>query len=94
VSGLLSAPTIAFCKFTNFCVLVFLDSLLCSFQLIEEERRGKSIGLLESSCKDGDEDASNNEEESGEHNSDSNSGSDVEESSECEETSPKVDITG
>jgi hypothetical protein len=76
--------------------LVFLDSLLCSFQLIEEERQGKSIKLLESSSEDDDEDASNTKEESGEHNSDnsSSSGSDIEESSECEETSPKVDITG
>jgi hypothetical protein len=76
--------------------LVFLDFLFCYFQLIEEERRGKSIEFLESSFEDDDvEDTSNAEEESGEHSSDSSSsGSDADESSEREETSPKVDITG
>jgi hypothetical protein len=76
--------------------LVFLDFLFCYFQLIEEERRGKSIEFPESSFEDDDvEDTSNAEEESGEHSSDSSSsGSDADESSEREETSPKVDITG
>jgi hypothetical protein len=69
--------------------------LLCSFQLIEEERRGKSIELLESYSEDADEGAGNADEESGKHGSDnSSSGSDAEESSEHEEGSLKVDITG
>jgi hypothetical protein len=68
--------------------------LLCSFQLIEEERRGKIIELPESSSEDDDEGAGNADEESGEHGSDSSSsGSDAEESFEHEEGSPKVDIT-
>jgi hypothetical protein len=47
-------------------VFWFLNSVLCSFQLIEEERRGKSIELPESSSEeDDDEDAGNAEEESG-----------------------------
>jgi hypothetical protein len=77
-------------------VLVFLDSLLCSFQLIEEERRGKSIELPESCSEDDDDEGADNaREESNEHGSDScSSDSDVEESSEHEEASPKVDITG
>jgi hypothetical protein len=96
--GFFLKNTVAFCKFTNFCVLVFLDSLLCSFQVIEEERRGKSIELPKSSSEDDDDEEErrgNAEEESSEHSSDSSSssGSDAEESSEREETSPKVDIT-
>jgi hypothetical protein len=77
-------------------VLVFLDSLLCSFQLIEEERRGKSIELPESSSEDDDDEGADNaREESDEHGSDScSSDSDVEESSKHEEASPKVDIIG
>jgi hypothetical protein len=57
----------------NFYLSVFLDSLLCSFQLIEEERRGKSIELQETSSEDDDEGADNAVEESGEHDSDSSS---------------------
>jgi hypothetical protein len=69
--------------------------LLCSFQLIEEERQGKIIELPESSSEDDDEGAGNADEESGEHGSDSSSssGSDTEKSSEHEKGSPKVDIT-
>jgi hypothetical protein len=82
-------------KPTNFRVLVLLDSLLCPFQLIEEEKRGKSIELPESSSEDDKEDAGSAEEEDCEHSSDSSSSSsDVEESSEHEKCSPKVDITG
>jgi hypothetical protein len=69
--------------------------LLCSFQLIEEEKQGKSIQLPESSSEYDDEGAGNTVEESGEHGSDcSSSGSDAEETYEHEEGSPKVDITG
>jgi hypothetical protein len=78
----------------NFYLSVLLDSLLCSFQLIEEERRGEIIKLPESSSEDDDEGAGNADEESGEHGSDSSSGSDAEESSGHEEGSLKVDITG
>jgi hypothetical protein len=82
-------------KLTNFHLLVLLDSLLCPFQLIEEEKRGKSIELPESSSNDDEEGAGSAEEEDCEHGSDSSSsGSDTEESSEHEECSPKVDITG
>jgi hypothetical protein len=78
----------------NFRLLVFLDSLLCSFQLIKEEKRGKSIELSESSSEDDDEGVGNAEEDC-EHGSDSsNNSSDAEESSEHEEGSLKVDITG
>jgi hypothetical protein len=81
-------------KVTNFQLLGFLDSLLCPFQLIEEEKRGKSIELPESSSEDNDEGAGNTEEKDCEHDSDnSSSGSNAEESSEHEEGSPKVDIT-
>jgi hypothetical protein len=79
----------------NFRLLVFLDSLICSFQLIEEEKRGKSVELPESSSEDDEEDAGSTEEEDCEHGSDSSSsGSDVDKSSEHEEGSQKVDITG
>jgi hypothetical protein len=68
--------------------------LLCSFQLIEEERQGKIIELPESSSEDDDEGAGNTDVESGEHGSDnSSSGSDDDESYEHAEGSPKVDIT-
>jgi hypothetical protein len=36
----------------NFLSLVFLDSFVYSFQLIEEEKRGKGIEVLESSSED------------------------------------------
>jgi hypothetical protein len=78
-----------------FCLLVFLDFFLCSFQLIEEERREKSIELPESSSEDEDEEGAENAgEDSDENGSDSSgSGIDVEESFEHKETSPKVDNT-
>jgi hypothetical protein len=73
----------------------FLRFFALFFQLIEEEKRGKSIELPESSSKDDDEGVGNTEEEDCEHGSDnSSSSSDAEESSEHEEGSPKVDITG
>jgi hypothetical protein len=79
----------------NFYFSVSLYSLLCSFQLIKEERQGKSIELPEFSSEDDDEGVGNSDEESGEHSSDSSSNnSDAKESSEREEDSPKVDITG
>jgi hypothetical protein len=79
----------------TFNFLVFLEHLLCSFQLIEEERRGKSIELPEPSSEDDDEDVGNTEEKSCEHDSDSSSsGSDAEKSSGHEEEYPKVDVTG
>jgi hypothetical protein len=64
--------------------------------LIEEEWRGKSIALPESSSKDEDNEGTDNEgENSGENGSDSSSNdSDVEGSSGREESSPKFDITG
>jgi uncharacterized protein YqhQ len=47
--------------------LVFLDPFICSFQLIQEETRGKGIEALEFSSKDEDnEDTDDVEEDSGE----------------------------
>jgi hypothetical protein len=40
--------------------LVFLDFFICSFQLFEEERRGKSIEFPESSSEDEDEEGADN----------------------------------
>jgi hypothetical protein len=79
----------------NFLSLVFLDSFVCSFQLIEEERRGKGIKAPESSSEDVDNEGTNNvEEDSGEDAGDSSSSDDAEDSSDHEESSLKVDITG
>jgi hypothetical protein len=74
--------------------LVSLDSFLCSFQSIEEERRGKSIELPQSSFEDDEgEGAENAGEESDEHGSDNSSNNSyVEESSEHEESSLNVYI--
>jgi hypothetical protein len=81
-------------KFTNFRLLVFLNSLLCPFQLIEEEKRGRSVELSEFSSEDDEEDVGSADEKDCELGSDSSSsGSDAKESSEHEEGSPKVDIT-
>jgi hypothetical protein len=75
--------------------LVFLDSFVYSFQLIEEERRGKSVEMPKSSSEDEDDEGIENVEEDSDEDSDgSSSGSDVEDSSDHEESSPKVDITG
>jgi hypothetical protein len=63
--------------------------------LIEEEKRGKSIAPLESSSKEDDEGTYTEGEDSDENGSESSgSDNDIEESSEREESSPKVDITG
>jgi hypothetical protein len=51
----------------KFQLLVFLDYFICSFQLIEEEKQGKSIELLESSSEDDEKDARSAEEEDCEH---------------------------
>jgi hypothetical protein len=79
----------------NFLSLVFLSSFVCSFQLIEEERRGKGIKEPESSSEDEDNEGTNNaEEDSGEDGGDSSSNGDAEDSFDHEESSLKVDITG
>jgi hypothetical protein len=84
-----------FCKFANFLSLVFLDFFVCSFQLIEEESRGKGIVAPESSSEDEDnEDTDHVEGDSREDGGDSSRISDVVDSSDHEESSPKVDITG
>jgi hypothetical protein len=68
--------------------------------LIQEEMHGKGIEVLESSSEAEDnEDADDEEEGSGEEGGDGSSNSDdgdddgVEASSECDDSSPKVDIT-
>jgi hypothetical protein len=75
--------------------LVFLDFFVCSFQLIAEERRGKTIEVPESSSEyEDDEGTDNAEEDSDKDGDDNNSSGDVKDSSDHEESSPKVDITG
>jgi hypothetical protein len=75
--------------------LIFIDFFFYSFQLIEEQRRGKSIEVPESSSEDEDDDDTENaEEDSDEDDNSSNSDGDVDASFDHEETSPKVDITG
>jgi hypothetical protein len=78
----------------EFSVFGFLDPFVCSFQLNEEETRGKGIEAPESSSEDEDnEDTDNVEEDSGEDDGDSSSSGGAEDSSDHEESSPKVDIT-
>jgi hypothetical protein len=85
---------VGFCKFANFLSLFFLDSFVCSLQLIEEEKRGKGIEAPEPSSEDEDnEDTDNAEEDSGKDGGDSSSSGDVEDSSDHKESSLKVDIT-
>jgi hypothetical protein len=80
--------------FTKFCLSVFfLRFLPLLFQLIEEEKRGKDIAPLESSFKDEDEDEEDTDTDGEGSGDSSSSGSDAEETSEHEESSPKVDIT-
>jgi hypothetical protein len=75
--------------------LIFIDFFIYSFQLIEEERRGKSIEVPESSSEDEDDEGTKNvEEDSDEDDYGSSNDGDVDGSSDHEETSPKVDITG
>jgi hypothetical protein len=64
--------------------------------LIEEEKRGKNIAPPESFSEDEDDEGTNTEGEDSGENDSNNSGrdNDVEESYRCEESSPKVDITG
>jgi hypothetical protein len=86
-----------FANSRNFVFWFFLDFFLCSFYLIEEEKRGKSVTPPESSSEDEDDEGTDTDGEgSGENGGDSSSssGSDAEENSEHEEGSPKVDITG
>jgi hypothetical protein len=93
-----SKTLLIFANSRTFCLSAFLDSFLCSFQLIEEERRGKGIEIPESSSEDEDDEGTENAgEDSGENGSDgssSSSSSDVEGSPDHEESSPKVDIIG
>jgi hypothetical protein len=78
----------------NFVFLFFfLRFLPLLFQLIEEEKRGKDIAPLESSFKDEDEDEEDTDTDGEGSGDSSSSGSDAEETSEHEESSPKVDIT-
>jgi hypothetical protein len=64
------------------------------FQLIEEDKRGKDITPPESSFEDEDEDEEANDTDGEGSGDNSSSGNDAEETSEHEENSPKVDITG
>jgi hypothetical protein len=58
-----SKTLLVFCKFANFPSLVFLSLSVCSFQLIQEETRGKTIEAPESSSEAEDnEDADDGEE--------------------------------
>jgi hypothetical protein len=81
-----------FCEFAKF-FLVYLYFFLYLPQLIEEEERRKGTAPLESSSEEnGSEESTNScEEDSGDRR---NNGSDGIHTSEHEEDSPKVDITG
>jgi hypothetical protein len=62
--------------------------------LIEDERRGKVIEIPKSSSEDEDEEDTKNVEEGFDEDSDGSSrGDDVEDNSDHEESSPKVDVT-
>jgi hypothetical protein len=74
--------------------LIFINFFIYSFQLTEEERRGKNVKMPESSSEDEDEDTENAEEDFDEDGDGNSSGGDVDDNSDHEETSPKVDITG
>jgi hypothetical protein len=74
--------------------LIFINFFIYSFQLTEEERRGKSIEMMESPSEDEDEDTENVEEDSDEDGDGSSSTGDVDDNSDHEETYPKVEITG
>jgi hypothetical protein len=96
-----SKTLLLFCKFANFPSLVFLSLSICSFQLIQEETRGKSIEAPESSSEAEDnEDANDGEEDSSEEGGDGSSSSDEGDDDEADgsfdhdDSSPKVDITG
>jgi hypothetical protein len=80
-----------FCEFTKF-FLFFLYFFLCFPQLIEEEKQG-GIAHSESSSEDNENEESSDsgEEDSGDSSDD---GSDGGHTSEHEEDSPEVDITG
>jgi hypothetical protein len=81
-----------FCEFVKF-FRFFLYFSLCLPQLIEEEKRGKGTAPSESSLEDNENEESTDsgEEDSGDSSDD---GSDGAHTSEHEEDSPKVDITG
>jgi hypothetical protein len=72
---------------------VFLFFFLCLPQLIEEEKRGKGTAPSESTSEDNENEESTDsgEEDFGDSSDD---GSDGGHTSEHEEDSPKVDITG
>jgi hypothetical protein len=74
----------------NFLSLVFLDPFICSFQLIQEETRGKGIALESSSKDEDNEDTDDVEEDSGEDGGDGSNSCDGEDSSNHDESSPKV----
>jgi hypothetical protein len=81
-----------FCEFAEF-FLSFLYFFLCLPQLIEEEKQGRGTAPSESSSEDNENEESSDsgEEDSGDSSDD---GSDGGHTSEHEEDSPKVDITG
>jgi hypothetical protein len=69
--------------------LSFIDFFIYSFQLIEEERRSKSIEVPESSSEDEDDEGTKNvEENSDEDDYGSSNDGNVDGSSDHEETSP------
>jgi predicted nucleic acid-binding Zn-ribbon protein len=81
-----------FCEFTKF-FLFFLYFFLCFPQLIEEEKQGRGIAHSESSSEDNENEESSDsgKEDSGDSSDD---GSDGGHTSEHEEDSSEVDITG
>jgi hypothetical protein len=96
-----SKTLLVFCKFASFPSLVFLSLSVCSFQLIQEETRGRSIEAPESSSEAEDnKDADDGEKDSGEEGGDGSSSGDNGDDDEADasfnhdDSSPKVAITG
>jgi hypothetical protein len=77
----------------SFFFWFFLFFFLCFLQLIEEEKRGKGTAPPESSSEDDENEESTDSDREGSGDS-SDDGSDAGQTSEHEEESPKVDITG
>jgi hypothetical protein len=77
----------------SFLFWFFLYSFLCFLQFIEEEKRGKGTAPLESSSEDDENEESTDTDGEGSGDS-SDDGSAADQTSEHEEDSPKVDITG
>jgi hypothetical protein len=83
----------AFADLRSFLFWFFLYSFVSFLQLIEEEKRGKGTAPPESSSKDDENQESIDSDREGSGDS-SDDGSDADQTSEHEEDSPKVYITG